>query len=75
MKAKEATALSQYQTAVRTQNGKPMIYSSAVGRVFMQTSLPGDEPVFQEVKREFVDSFLDYADWQPWDKPLPVYSN
>jgi hypothetical protein len=71
MKATEATSQSQYQTAVRHQNGKPMIYSALAGRMFLQTA----PDAFQEVKREYVDSFLNYSDWQPWDKPLPQYGN
>lgn len=75
MKATVACAQSQYLAAVRQHNGKPMIYSSLAGRVFLQTSVPGAPPEFQEVKREYVDSFLNYADWQPWDKPLPEQGN
>jgi len=73
MKATEACAHSQYQAAVRQQNGKPMIYSTLAKRMFLQTSIAPAE--FQEVKKEYVDSFLNYADWQPWDKPLPEHGN
>lgn len=75
MNAKEATSQSQYQAAVRQHNGKPMIYSATARRVFLRTSVPGTPDVFQEVKSEYVDSFLNYADWQPWNEPLPKYEN
>lgn len=75
MNAIEAADKSQYKAAVRQQNGKPMIYSTIAKRMFLQTSLPGSEPVFQEIKAEYVDSFLSYADWEPWDRPLPEYGN
>ena len=52
-----------------------MIYSAIAHRAFMRTSAPGEPDVFQAVKKEYLDSFLNYADWQPWDKPLPMYGN
>lgn len=75
MKAAEATTQSVYGTAVRQHNGKPMIYSASARRMFLPTSDPGTPDVFQEVKSEYVDSFLNHADWQAWNHPLPKYEN
>lgn len=71
MNATEATSQSQYKAAVRQHNGRPMIYSAIARRAFLQTS----PDAFQEIKKEYLDSFLNYADWQPWNEPLPKFEN
>jgi hypothetical protein len=73
MTATEATAQSPYNAAVRQHNGQPMIYSTIARRMFLQSSRPGDEPVFEEVTADEMHSYLGYEDWRPWDKPLPSY--
>jgi hypothetical protein len=71
MKAREACAESPYQTAVRyTDDGRPMIFGQPQGRAFLQASSDPRRPVFQEVKRKYVEELLNYSDWKPWIGPL-----
>jgi hypothetical protein len=71
MKAREACAESPYQTAVRyTHDGRPMIFGKSQGRAFLQTSSEAGRPVFQEVKRKYVEDCLNYSDWKPWIGPV-----
>ena len=71
MKAREACAGSPYQAAVRyTHDGRPMIFGQPHGRAFLQTFSETGRPVFQEVKRKYVESVLNYSDWKPWTGPL-----
>ncbi len=67
MKAREACAESPYQAAVRyTHDGKPMIFGQQQGRAFLQTSSETGRPVFQEVKRKYIENLLNHSDWKPW---------
>jgi len=67
LKAREACAESPCQAAVRyTHDGKPMIFGQPQGRAFLQTSSETGRPVFQEVKRRYVEELLNYSDWKPW---------
>jgi hypothetical protein len=67
MKARDACEGSPYQTAVRfTDDGKPMIFGKPQGRAFIQTLSDDGTPIFQEVKRKYVESLLSYSDWKPW---------
>jgi hypothetical protein len=71
MKAREACAESPYQVAVRySQDGKPMIFGQPHGRAFVETLSETGRPVFQEVKRKYVENVLNYSDWKPWTGPL-----
>ncbi len=71
MKAREACAGSPYQAAVRyTHDGRPMIFEKPHGRAFLQTFSETGRPVFQEVKRKYVENVLNYSDWKPWTEPL-----
>jgi hypothetical protein len=71
MKAREASAKSPYRAAVRyTDDGRPMLFGERDGRVFIETSATGAEPVFQEVKQQYLQEFLEYADWKPWTEPI-----
>ncbi len=73
MKAREACAESPIQSAVRyTHDGRPMIFGQMHGRAFLQTSSETGQPVFQEVKRKYVENVLDYSDWKPWTGPLRI---
>jgi len=47
-----------------------MIFGDTHGRVFLQTSAPGSEPTFNEVKSEYVEDFLNYNDWKPWTEAI-----
>jgi hypothetical protein len=72
MKAREACAESPYQAAVRyTDDGRPMIFGQPHGRAFLQTLSETGRPVFQEVKRKYVENVLNYTDWKPWTGPDP----
>jgi len=67
VKAREACAESPYQAAVRyTHEGRPMVFGQPHGRAFLQTSSETGRPVFQEVKRKYVEDVLNYSDWKPW---------
>src|SRR5258707_13854560 len=71
MKAREACAESPYQVGVRySQDGKPMIFGQPHGRAFVETLSETGRPVFQEVKRKYVENVLNYSDWKPWTGPL-----
>ncbi len=71
MKAREACAESLYQAAVRyTHDGRPMIFGQPHGRAFLQTPSETEKPVFQEVKRKYVEDVLNYSDWKPWTGPV-----
>ena len=71
MKPREACAESLYQAAVRrTLDGRFMIFGKPHGRAFLETFSETGRPVFQEVKRKFVEEFLNYNDWEPWTEPL-----
>jgi hypothetical protein len=47
-----------------------MLFGESHGRVFLQTSPVGSDPIFQEVKKPYVDDFLNYNDWKPWTEPI-----
>jgi hypothetical protein len=71
MKAREACKGSPHQAAVRyTDDGRPMLFGESHGRIFLQTSPAGTEPIFQEIKAEVVEDFLNYSDWKPWTEPI-----
>ena len=71
MKAREACAKSPHRAAVRyTVDGRPMLFGEVRGGIFLQTSAAGTEPVFNEVKPEYVEDFLNYNDWKPWTEPI-----
>jgi len=71
VKAREACAESPYQAAVRyTYEGRPMVFGQPHGRAFLQTSSETGRPVFQEVKRKYVEDVLNYSDWKPWTGPV-----
>ncbi len=71
MKAREACAESPCQAAVRyTHDGRPMIFDQPHGRAFLQTVSETGMPVFQEVKRKYVENVVNYSDWKPWTGPL-----
>jgi len=71
MKAREACAGSPYQVAVRyTHDGKPMIFGQPHGRAFVEALSETGRPVFQEVKRKYVENVLNYSDWKPWTGPV-----
>jgi hypothetical protein len=71
MKAREACAESPHQAAVRyTSDGRPMVFRKPQGRAFLQTFSETGRPVFQEVKRQYVENVLNYSDWKPWTGAL-----
>jgi len=71
MKAHEACEGSPHKAAVRyTEDGHSMLFGVTHGRVFLQTSIPGEEPVFQEVRAPYAQDFLNYNDWKPWTAPI-----
>ena len=43
-----------------------MVFGQPHGRAFLQTSSETGRPVFQEVKRKYVEDVLNYSDWKPW---------
>jgi hypothetical protein len=71
MKAREACEESPNQAAIRyTHDGRPMIFGKSQGRAFLQTLSEAGRPVFQEVKRKYVEDCLNNSDWKPWTGPL-----
>ena len=47
-----------------------MIFGQPHGRAFVETLSETGRPVFQEVKRKYVENVLNYSDWKPWTGPL-----
>jgi hypothetical protein len=67
MNAREACDESLYQSAVRrTEDGRLMIFGKTFGRAFIEACSEEGRPVFHEVKRKYIEHFLNCSDWKPW---------
>jgi hypothetical protein len=49
-----------------------MVFRKPQGRAFLQTFSETGRPVFQEVKRKYVEYVLNYSDWKPWTGALKL---
>ena len=66
----EAATKSGFHTALRFDNGQPMIYSTIAKKMFIQTNDSLVTPVFEEITRE-CEEYLSRDDWEPRGEPRP----
>ncbi len=70
MDGRRAATVSLLHTALRFERGRPMIYSELAEKMFVQTNDSLEVPVFEEIRRDFIEDYLSCNDWEPLDGPL-----
>ncbi len=70
MSGREAASRSPFHAALRFHDGQPVIYSTIVERMYVQTNYSLEKPVFEEITWDF-EELLSCEDWEPWDEPKP----